>query len=137
MADIACRIAGAGPDGETGLVDASPAIWGDVILARKETPTSYHLAVAVDDLRQGGDPRLPLELALVKVTRPGTDLSGRPAGATFAKSLDVETSGPIQMSKDGLDWINTGGDLRQTGLARWKQRLRPGQQSPIYQAVIR
>jgi DNA polymerase-3 subunit gamma/tau len=33
------------------------------------------LAVAVEDMRQGGDPRLPLELALVKVTRPGTDLS--------------------------------------------------------------
>jgi DNA polymerase-3 subunit gamma/tau len=33
------------------------------------------LAVAVDDVRQGGDPRLPLELALVKVTRPGSDLS--------------------------------------------------------------
>jgi DNA polymerase-3 subunit gamma/tau len=32
------------------------------------------LAVAVDDLRQGGDPRLPLELALVKVTRPAADL---------------------------------------------------------------
>ena len=33
------------------------------------------LAVAVDDMRQGGDPRLPLELALVKVTRPQADLS--------------------------------------------------------------
>ncbi len=33
------------------------------------------LAVAIDDLRQGGDPRLPLELALVKVTRPQADLS--------------------------------------------------------------
>ena len=33
------------------------------------------LAVAIEDMRQGGDPRLPLELALVKVTRPGTDLS--------------------------------------------------------------
>jgi DNA polymerase III subunit gamma/tau len=32
------------------------------------------LAVAVEDLRQGGDPRLPLELALVKVTRPTADL---------------------------------------------------------------
>ena len=45
------------------------------------------LAVAVDDARQGGDPRLPLELALVKVTRPGADLTreslclpARPAG---------------------------------------------------------
>ena len=33
------------------------------------------LAVAVDDIRQGADPRLPLELALVKVTRPHSDLS--------------------------------------------------------------
>ena len=32
------------------------------------------LTVTVDDLRQGGDPRLPLELALVKVTRPSADL---------------------------------------------------------------
>ena len=35
---------------------ASPqilGIWGDVILARKETPTSYHLAVVVDDAAQG------------------------------------------------------------------------------------
>ena len=33
------------------------------------------LAVVVDDERQGGDPRLPLELALVKVTRPQSDLA--------------------------------------------------------------
>jgi DNA polymerase-3 subunit gamma/tau len=32
------------------------------------------LAVALDDRRQGADPRLPLELALVKVTRPQVDL---------------------------------------------------------------
>ena len=36
---------GEGPDGETGTVAARPGAWGDVILARKETPTSYHLAV--------------------------------------------------------------------------------------------
>jgi DNA polymerase III subunit gamma/tau len=33
------------------------------------------LAVAIDDMRRGGDPRLPLELALVKVTRPAADMS--------------------------------------------------------------
>jgi DNA polymerase III subunit gamma/tau len=33
------------------------------------------LTVAVEDMRQGGDPRLPLELALVKVTHPASDLS--------------------------------------------------------------
>jgi len=44
---------GAGPLGEGGHVEAHPAAWGDVILARKETPTSYHLSVAVDDAAQG------------------------------------------------------------------------------------
>jgi glutamyl-Q tRNA(Asp) synthetase len=44
---------GAGPGGESGSIAADPAIWGDVILARKETPTSYHLAVVVDDAAQG------------------------------------------------------------------------------------
>ena len=45
--------AGAGPQGETGMVPAKPAAWGDVVLARKDTPTSYHLAVVVDDALQG------------------------------------------------------------------------------------
>jgi glutamyl-Q tRNA(Asp) synthetase len=44
---------GAGPDGETGAVAARPQAWGDVILARKETPTSYHLSVVIDDALQG------------------------------------------------------------------------------------
>jgi len=44
---------GEGPDGETGVVAARPQDWGDVILARKETPTSYHLSVVVDDALQG------------------------------------------------------------------------------------
>jgi glutamyl-Q tRNA(Asp) synthetase len=44
---------GEGPQGETGTVAANPAAWGDVIIARKETPTSYHLAVVVDDALQG------------------------------------------------------------------------------------
>ncbi len=41
--------AGAGPLGETAVISADPSAWGDVVLARKETPTSYHLAVVVDD----------------------------------------------------------------------------------------
>ena len=44
---------GGGPSSETGAIAADPGAWGDVILARKETPTSYHLAVAVDDAAQG------------------------------------------------------------------------------------
>jgi glutamyl-Q tRNA(Asp) synthetase len=36
-----------------GEVVAAPELWGDVILARKETSTSYHLSVVVDDAAQG------------------------------------------------------------------------------------
>jgi glutamyl-Q tRNA(Asp) synthetase len=38
---------------DEGTVTADPAAWGDVIVARKETPTSYHLSVVVDDAVQG------------------------------------------------------------------------------------
>jgi glutamyl-Q tRNA(Asp) synthetase len=44
---------GAGPAGETGAIAADPRAWGDVILARKDVATSYHLAVVVDDATQG------------------------------------------------------------------------------------
>lgn len=43
---------GEGPGGERGTVLARPEAWGDVILARKETPTSYHLSVVIDDALQ-------------------------------------------------------------------------------------
>jgi DNA polymerase III subunit gamma/tau len=65
------------------------------------------LAVALDDIRQGADPRLPLELALVKVTRPHADLSreslahrvelleargqGAPAQSGPASTVEVRT----------------------------------------------
>ena len=51
------------------------------------------LAVAVDDMRQGGDPRLPLELALVKVTRPAADMS-REALAFRIETLEAGQGPP-------------------------------------------
>lgn len=47
---------GAGPAGETGVIPIDPD-WlikqaGDIVLARKDTPTSYHLSVVVDDASQ-------------------------------------------------------------------------------------
>ena len=44
---------GAGPDGEHGIIAVKPMLFGDVVLARKDTPSSYHLAVVVDDAFQG------------------------------------------------------------------------------------
>ncbi len=40
-------------DQEKGTITATPEIFGDVVLARKDTPTSYHLSVTVDDHLQG------------------------------------------------------------------------------------
>jgi len=44
---------GRGPGGEQGLRRVQPHLLGDVVLARKGLPASYHLAVAVDDALQG------------------------------------------------------------------------------------
>jgi glutamyl-Q tRNA(Asp) synthetase len=51
--DLTWAERGSGPDGETGEVLARPEAWGDVVLARKDTPTSYHLSVVIDDALQG------------------------------------------------------------------------------------
>ncbi|HEV3501362.1 MAG TPA: tRNA glutamyl-Q(34) synthetase GluQRS [Bradyrhizobium sp.] len=51
--DLGWTELGEGPNGETARVAARPEAWGDVILARKETPTSYHLSVVIDDALQG------------------------------------------------------------------------------------
>lgn len=49
--------------GAAATVAARPECWGDAIIVRKDVPASYHLAVVVDDARQG----------VTHVTR-GTDL---------------------------------------------------------------
>ena len=55
--DSANAVALTGPlawhDAAAGPVAADPAAHGDVVLARKDAPTSYHLAVTVDDAAQG------------------------------------------------------------------------------------
>lgn len=40
-------------DSKIGSVNADPAAQGDVVLARKDAPASYHLAVTIDDAAQG------------------------------------------------------------------------------------
>lgn len=44
---------GAGPNGETGLIQARPETAGDIVLARKDVGVAYHLAVVYDDALQG------------------------------------------------------------------------------------
>jgi len=55
--DMAAAVARTGPlgwqDEIAGLVVAAPLAHGDVVLARKDAPASYHLAVTIDDAWQG------------------------------------------------------------------------------------
>jgi len=55
--DVAKALSVTGPltwiDRESGAVQARPEELGDVVLARRDAPTSYHLAVTVDDAIQG------------------------------------------------------------------------------------
>ncbi|MSP66649.1 MAG: tRNA glutamyl-Q(34) synthetase GluQRS [Alphaproteobacteria bacterium] len=55
--DVAAAAAQTGPltwsDRRRGVQVCRPEAQGDVVLARKDTPTSYHLAVVVDDALQG------------------------------------------------------------------------------------
>jgi len=44
---------GEGPDGEQGRIDARPEAAGDIIVARKDAGTAYHVAVTHDDALQG------------------------------------------------------------------------------------
>jgi glutamyl-Q tRNA(Asp) synthetase len=55
--DMAAALAVTGPlwweDARAGTVYADPGAQGDVVLARKDAPASYHLAVTLDDAAQG------------------------------------------------------------------------------------
>ncbi|MBB4266225.1 tRNA glutamyl-Q(34) synthetase GluQRS [Roseospira visakhapatnamensis] len=57
MAAALARATAAGPllwhDRARGTQRAAPQRFGDVVLARKDVPTSYHLAVTLDDAAQG------------------------------------------------------------------------------------
>lgn len=44
---------GEGPNGESGLIRAAPGVFGDVVLGRKDSGASYHLACVHDDAEQG------------------------------------------------------------------------------------
>jgi glutamyl-Q tRNA(Asp) synthetase len=77
------------------IVDADSAAWGDVILARKEIPASYHLAVVVDDAFQGiTDVVRGLDLKpATSVHRLLQALLGLPEPAYFHHRLILDESG--------------------------------------------
>ncbi len=83
------------PDGTVREVPVDPARWGDVVLVRKDAPTSYHLSVVVDDARQGIThvTRGRDLLASTDVHRLLQVLLGLPAPFYFHHQLVTDASG--------------------------------------------
>lgn len=121
--------AGAGPAGESGALSADPAAWGDVVLARKGLPTSYHLAVTVDDALQG----------MTHVVR-GRDLFAATAVHRLLQALlgfpePVYHHHRLILDEDGRKLSKSRGDvslraMREAGMSASDIRKRIGFSSP-------
>src|ERR1700719_3566002 len=105
---------GRGPDGETGQVAGRPQAWGDVVLARKETPTSYHLSVVVDDALQRVTDVVRGEdlFYATSVHRLLQHLLGLPEPVYRHHRL-IRDSGGLKLSKSG--WATGLRELRAAG----------------------
>jgi glutamyl-Q tRNA(Asp) synthetase len=89
-----------GEEAEPRAVRAEPSAWGDAVLSRKDLPTSYHLAVVVDDALQGvtdvvrgrrsdaGDEPAPAVAGAARLSCAG--LSSSRAGAGRGRQEAVE-----------------------------------------------
>jgi len=112
-------------DLDAGVVEAHPEAFGDVVLARKETPTSYHLSVTVDDALQG--------VTLVtrgEDLRPATDvhrllqaLLGLPTPAYRFHRLLTDAAGRRLAKRDRAETLRA---LREAGEAPGEIRRRLG-----------
>lgn len=108
-----------------GTVDCDPARFGDVVLARKEVPASYHLCVTHDDARDG----------VTLVTRgedllPATDLHrllqflmGWPEPAYAHHALLADATGRRLSKRDGAPALR---ELRVGGVTPAQARAMAG-----------
>jgi len=108
---------GAGPAGQTGVIAADPQSWGDVILARRDIPASYHLAVTVDDAIQGVSDVIRGEdlFAATSVHRLLQQLLGLPAPNYRHHSLVLDDNGRKLSKSDGATSIAS---LRERGASQ-------------------
>jgi glutamyl-Q tRNA(Asp) synthetase len=97
-------------------VKADPTVWGDVILARRDTPASYHLAVTVDDAFQGITDiirGLDLEPA-TGIHRLLQDLLGLPEPDYFHHRLILDEDGRKLSKSEGSAGLK---NLRESGVS--------------------
>jgi len=96
-------------------VKADPAAWGNVILARKDTPASYHLAVTLDDAFQGvTDIVRGLDIKpATAIHRLLQDLLGLPEPVYFHHRLILDGEGRKLSKSEGSAGLQ---NLRQSGV---------------------
>jgi len=116
---------GAGPQGETGCIAVDPLKFGDVVLARKDMPTSYHLAVVVDDAFQGVDlvTRGNDLFAAAHIQRVLQALLGLPAPAYAHHRLILDKHGRKFSKRDGAVTLRA---MREAGITPAAIRVRLG-----------
>jgi glutamyl-Q tRNA(Asp) synthetase len=108
-----------------GWIDGEPGLHGDVVLARKDTPTSYHLAVTVDDALQGvtlvsrGEDLLPA----THVHRLLQTLLGYPAPRYAHHRLLTDAEGKRYAKRDQALTLRA---LRDSGVSAAEARRRVG-----------
>ncbi|MDQ0325588.1 glutamyl-Q tRNA(Asp) synthetase [Rhodopseudomonas julia] len=120
--------------GETTRVSAHPSTWGDVILARKDVPASYHLAVTLDDAYQGVTHVVrgaDLEAA-TSVHRLLQVLLGLPAPLYHHHRLILDKEGRKLAKSAGSTAL---GDLREAGATPDEIRLSLGFAPPAAASV--
>lgn len=114
---------GAGPEGEHGTIAVEPLLFGDVVLARKETPASYHLSVVVDDAFQGVTlvTRGNDLFAAAHIQRVLQALLGLPAPEYAHHKLILDGSGKKFSKRDSAATLR---DLRANGITPYQIKLR-------------
>jgi glutamyl-Q tRNA(Asp) synthetase len=114
---------GAGPHGEHGEIAVDPLLFGDVVLARKDTPASYHLAVVVDDAFQGVTlvTRGNDLFAATNIQRVLQALLGLPAPRYAHHRLILDAQGKKFSKRDSAVTLRS---LRETGATPGDIRVR-------------
>ena len=116
---------GAGPGGERGTITVRPDAFGDFVLARKDAPASYHLAVVVEDASQGVTlvTRGNDLFAATHLQRLLQELLGLPVPRYQHHRLITDAAGKRLAKRDQATTLRT---LRENGVTAMQIRERLG-----------